>query len=91
MSVVEAMLAGKPVLAHAAGGPADIVVDGVTGWHVAAPTPEAFAEGLQRMLRDRPRWPAMGQAGMQRAWRKYTHHAMTSQLLNVVSEKLHLP
>ena len=63
LSVVEAMMMGKPVLAHAAGGPAETIVDGVTGWHIAAPTMAAFASGLSRMLADQARWPQMGRAG----------------------------
>ena len=53
LSVVEAMLAGRPVLVHALGGPAETVVDGVTGWHVAEATSESFAAGLRRIMQDR--------------------------------------
>jgi glycosyltransferase involved in cell wall biosynthesis len=87
LSVIEAMMMGKPVLAHRLGGPSDTVLDGVTGWHVTEPTVEAFATGLSRMLADRPKWPQIGQAAMERARRRYTHHLMTDQLLSVVESE----
>jgi glycosyltransferase involved in cell wall biosynthesis len=85
LSIVEAMVCGRPVLAHAAGGPAEIVVDGVTGWHVTSPDPAGFAAGLARMLADRARWPAMGEAGRCRAQQRYTHDAMTDQFLAIAA------
>lgn len=88
LSVVEAMIAGKPVLAHALGGPAETVIDGETGWHVAAPTREAFAAGLRRMLADRPRWAAMGRAGAERAAATYSTRNMSEQLLSAIRGSL---
>ncbi len=88
LSVVEAMFAARPLLVHAAGGPAEIVVDGLTGWHVAAPEETAFADGLARMLADRPRWAEMGLAGRKRAEQRYTHEAMTDQFLRIAASRL---
>ncbi len=45
---VEAMAAGRPVLAVAGGGPLETVIDGETGFLTAA-TPEAFASALQSL------------------------------------------
>ena len=67
LSVVEAMMAGKPTLVHALGGPAETVLDGVTGWHVARATADAFQAGLERALAGRPKWAQMGEAARQRA------------------------
>jgi glycosyltransferase involved in cell wall biosynthesis len=88
LSIVEAMMMGKPVLAHASGGPSETVIDGVTGWHITAPTVEAFASGLSRMLADRAKWPQIGQAGRARAQARYTHHTMTDQLLAAIAPRL---
>lgn len=71
LSVVEAMLMGKPVLAHALGGPGETVLDGATGWHVADPSAEEFARGIRRVLRDRVEWPCMGSAARERASRMF--------------------
>jgi glycosyltransferase involved in cell wall biosynthesis len=88
LSIVEAMLVGKPILAHASGGPAEIVLDGVTGWHVTAPSVQAFAGGLARMIRDRQRWTEMGKAARDRALQHYTSDHMTGQLLAIVNKRI---
>ena len=51
---VEAMAAGKPVVAMAAGGALETVVDGVTGVHCTEPTVEAFTDAMLRA--DRQSW-----------------------------------
>ena len=45
---VEAQAAGKPVIAYAAGGALDTVIDGVTGVHFAQQTPKALADAVRR-------------------------------------------
>lgn len=45
---VEAMAAGRPVIAFAAGGALDTVVEGVTGVFFHAPAPESLAEAVRR-------------------------------------------
>ena len=47
--VVEAMLAGVPVVAAAAGGRAEILTDGVNGLLYPAGDVEALAEALRRL------------------------------------------
>ncbi len=91
LSIVEAMMMGKPILAHALGGPSEIVIDGVTGWHVTGPEVADFAAALRRMLQDRARWTAMGQAGKRRAQATYSNRAMASQFMDVVTEHLRQP
>jgi glycosyltransferase involved in cell wall biosynthesis len=46
---VEAQACGRPVVALGRGGALETVVDGVTGLHVAADTPGAFADALTRL------------------------------------------
>jgi glycosyltransferase involved in cell wall biosynthesis len=46
---VEAMAAGKPVVALRAGGTAETVVDGVTGVHFQNQTTDALAEAIERL------------------------------------------
>jgi glycosyltransferase involved in cell wall biosynthesis len=48
---VESQAAGRPVVALAAGGALDTVVDGVTGVHVRAQTAESLIEALERFER----------------------------------------
>lgn len=49
MAPVEAMAAGKPVIALRAGGALETVVDGITGIHVTDPSPAAFISAIERL------------------------------------------
>ena len=86
LSVVEAMSMGRPILVHALGGPAETVVDGVTGWHVPQPTVEAFTTGLRRAMRDRPRWPELGQAARRHALEHFSASTFVSNYLRIIGK-----
>jgi glycosyltransferase involved in cell wall biosynthesis len=45
---VEAQAAGKPVIAYAAGGALDTVIDGETGVHFSRQTPQALVDAVRR-------------------------------------------
>jgi glycosyltransferase involved in cell wall biosynthesis len=87
LTVVEAMMARKPVLAHRLGGPGEIIVDGETGWLIPNATVDDLADGLVRMLKDRDRWGAMGEAGERRALESFTSTSMTDQLLEIIDRR----
>ena len=63
---VEAMAAGRPLVAVANAGPLETVIDGETG-HLCPPTPEAFAAAMARLGRDAPGRARLGRAGRARA------------------------
>lgn len=64
---VEAMLAGKPVITTLdAGGPTELITNGVNG-HVVAATPDAIARAIDELTADRDRARTLGQAGLSRA------------------------
>jgi glycosyltransferase involved in cell wall biosynthesis len=88
LSVVEAMMMGKPVLVHALGGQAETVIDGVTGWHVHEPTVAGFRAGLIRALGDRKKWPAMGAAGRQRSLEHFSLSRQAKQYVEIVRKRL---
>ena len=88
LSVVEAMMTAKPVLVHALGGPAETVIDGVTGWHVKEPTVEAFKAGILRALADRPRWAEMGAAARARALEHFSLGKQAALYAKVVKSRL---
>ncbi len=88
LSVVEAMMMGKPVLVHALGGPAETVVDGQTGWHVNEPTVAGFRAGLLRALSERAKWPAMGEVGRQRAMEHFGLSRQAKQYAEIVRRRL---
>ena len=66
---LEAAAAGKPVVASDIGGLRDIVVDGETGFLVAAGRPRGAARALRRLLRRRRAAGADGGGGAARARR----------------------
>lgn len=70
-AVLEAMAAGRPVVAAPVGAIPEIVVDGETGWLVE-PVPEGVAQGLEAALRDGERARRMGEAGRRRVERLHT-------------------
>jgi glycosyltransferase involved in cell wall biosynthesis len=64
---VEAFMCGKPVITcHDSGGPAELVRDGDNGF-VTAPTPEALAAAMRRMMDDRTAAARMGETGHREA------------------------
>ncbi|WP_137128946.1 glycosyltransferase [Rhizobium sp. FY34] len=67
---VEAMRAGKPVVAASVGGLAAIIVDRETGLLVPKNDPDALAKAL--LSRPAQDWAAMGKAGRQRFIRHFT-------------------
>jgi glycosyltransferase involved in cell wall biosynthesis len=69
--IVEAMMAGKPVIASAAGGPVDLVVEGVTGRLVPPGNAGLLADALDRMIQDPAGAALMGQRGRERALERY--------------------
>jgi glycosyltransferase involved in cell wall biosynthesis len=66
-AALEAMAAGRPVVARSVGALPETVLDGETGLLVAEDTPEAVAAALGAVLRDRARAERMGDAGRRRA------------------------
>lgn len=80
---LEAMAAEKPVLASCAGGLAEVVSPGETGWLVTPDDPTALAEGLQRALAQRDRWGEIGKRGRERVLQQYTWQHTAQRLLEV--------
>ncbi|QNL51628.1 glycosyltransferase family 4 protein [Olivibacter sp. SDN3] len=51
LTVIEAMMMGKPVIAMKLGGPAETIVDGKTGWLVNLPNPDSYAKGIEKAIK----------------------------------------
>jgi glycosyltransferase involved in cell wall biosynthesis len=63
---LEAMLSSKPVITCTdSGGPLEFVLDGQTGY-VVNPSPEAVADGINRLAGDRPNARNLGRSGRSR-------------------------
>jgi glycosyltransferase involved in cell wall biosynthesis len=77
--VLEAMAAGRPVVAAASGGIVDMVVDGVTGVLVPPGDASALARAIDSVLNDPHRGRAFGAAGRNRA-REFTVSAVVERI-----------
>lgn len=69
--VLEAMAAGRPVVASRVSGIPEVVVDGETGWLVPAEDPPALADSLARLLADQAEGARRGAAGRARCAELY--------------------
>lgn len=63
---LEAMSLGKPLVSTTIGGPAEVVIHGVTGLLVEPGKPELLADALSRLLDDPAGAAEMGERGRQR-------------------------
>lgn len=90
---IEAMAAGKPVVATNAGASPEIVIDGVTGYLVPLGEPERMAEAITKLVADPDKGRAMGQAGRERVLETFTTDNYTSGIERVLYElyKQHNP
>ncbi len=77
--VLEAMAAGRPVVAAASGGIVDMVVDGVTGVLVPPGDAAALAGAIDSVLSDPDRGRAFGAAGRDRA-REFTVSSVVERI-----------
>ncbi|WP_420369712.1 glycosyltransferase [Curtobacterium sp. L1-20] len=65
--VVEAMAAGRPVVASSAGGPAEIITDGVDGLLVEPGSVDALEAAMRQTVLDADLRQALGNGGRRRA------------------------
>lgn len=85
VSVIEAMAAGRPVVATRVGGVPDVVRDGVDGYLVSPADPAAMADALARLLTDEALRVEMGGAARAAVYPRFD----ASRLLGDV-ERLYL-
>jgi glycosyltransferase involved in cell wall biosynthesis len=81
MVVMEAMAAGRPVIATAIAGVPELVVAGETGWIVPAGDPLALAEAIDTLARTPPQTLAtMGQAARDRVFERHDSDVEAAKL-----------
>ena len=71
VTLIEALAAGRPVVATRVGGVPDVVDDGETGFLVRPGDTHAMAERLEILARDPTRRAEMGALGRERVVRRY--------------------
>nr|WP_231126455.1 glycosyltransferase [Motilibacter aurantiacus] len=91
LSIVEAMLAGLPVVATSVGGVPEAVLDGRTGLVVPRDDVDALAAALVRVRDDPGLRDALGKAGRARALAGLTADAMAAAYAEIWREVLARP
>lgn len=83
---VEAMAAGRPVVASCTGGLPEVVVDGETGLLVEPEDPVALARAIRMLLADPDRAARMGAAGRQRVRERFSAERMARETAALYEE-----
>ena len=84
--VVEAMLAGRPVIATGAGGVPEVVTDGETGVLVPPGDARALGEALDALRREPVRRAALARRASMHARQRFSRDAMLAGVRRVLEE-----
>jgi glycosyltransferase involved in cell wall biosynthesis len=79
-ALLEAMALGRPVVTTSAGGSAEVVVDGESGFVVPPRDARALADAIERVLRDPALAARLGEAAARRVRENFSLEAMLSAL-----------
>ncbi len=82
LALLDAQLAGLPVVGTSSGGTPEVVIEGRTGWLAKPESVESMAEALKRALKDIAKWSGYGQAAQNRVIRDYDLDAVTDEILS---------
>ncbi len=88
LTLIEAMAAGKPVVATQAGAVPEIIQHGVNGWLVPADDPVAMAEGIARLLSDPAAADRLGRQAQARVREAFSLDRMAAEVEAVYQEIL---
>ncbi len=86
--ILEAMSAGRPIVASDVGGIGEALVDGESGMLVAPGDEETLARALIELLDDADRRARIGDAAKHRLEWRFTRSAMIDRLMHVYDEVL---
>jgi glycosyltransferase involved in cell wall biosynthesis len=88
LAVLEAMAAGRAVVATAVGGIPEAVLNGVTGVLVRPRDPSALASAIRTLLADPVLAHSMGAAGMSRVQQEFSSATMVQRVTRIYEEAL---
>ncbi len=80
VAVIEAMAAGRPVVATAVGGVPDVVEDGASGLLAPSGDVDAMAAAFVRLASDTPLRHSMGHAGRHLVLQRYSHRRLVADV-----------
>lgn len=87
LTVIEAMNCGLPTFATNQGGPAEIIVDGVSGFHIdpniGDESSNKIADFFEKCKDDSDHWNKISKAGLQRINECYTWKIYANKVLNM--------
>ena len=83
---LEAMAAGRPVVASRTGGLPEVVIDGETGLLVAPEDPHGLAQAVRMLLADPDRAARMGAAGRDRVRAQFSAERMAAETAALYEE-----
>jgi glycosyltransferase involved in cell wall biosynthesis len=86
---LEAMSLGKPLVSTTIGGPAEVVVDGVSGLLVDPGKPELLARAIESLLDDPRAASAMGECGRQRLHAEFTLAKSLKRTIDIYQRIFH--
>jgi glycosyltransferase involved in cell wall biosynthesis len=86
--ILEAMLMGKPVVASNVSGPSELVVDGETGFLVPAKNPQAFANGILKLIKNPTLRTQMGEKARKRVIENFSIEKYVAGVESVFNEVL---
>ncbi len=86
VALIEAMAAGRTVVATDVGGVSDVVSDGLNGLLVPPRAPEQLAEAILRLFSSEPLLPAMGAAGREAVYPKYSIDRLVTDIRDIYAE-----
>ncbi|ONI14871.1 hypothetical protein PRUPE_3G014100 [Prunus persica] len=89
LTVIEAMNCGLPTFATNQGGPAEIIVDGISGFHIdpnnGDEASNKIADFFEKSKTDATYWDRFSKAGLQRIYECYTWKIYANKVLNMGS------
>jgi glycosyltransferase involved in cell wall biosynthesis len=88
VTIIEALAAGRPVVATKVGGVPDVVDEGETGFLVRPRDTHALAERLEILARDPQRRTAMGATGRERMLERYAVERLVDDIDTLYRELL---
>ncbi len=88
MALLEAMAAGKPVVATKVGGNSELVLDGETGFLIDSGSPESISDRIVQVLQDKVGAVRMGDRGRLRVRDKFSFRAMVDKYENYYEQAI---